>query len=363
MNFKKKNNQNKDYNDRYIYSYKKEEKPQETLNKPTTKKNMKKNLICYLGIVIFLIVGLAGSAMLYVYNKLDSINYKPIEDSENLFSEEDTNGLLKDKMILNIALFGIDRRSEAETKSRSDSSMILSIDSRRKKIKLTSLMRDVWTEIPGHKPNRLNVAIAHGGEKLAIQTIHKAFGVKIDRFATVDFESFKEIVDIIGGIDLSLSAKEAAYINGDIIYFKLPTPLLPVEDGTYHLDGHKTLSYSRARKVKTPEGLHDDFARTYRQRRVLSTIMNKMKTCNLPQILEIIEKTGPYISANFKKSEIMTLGKNALNYLSYTFEDFRLPTDDNTKEANINGASVIVIPDWKKARYDLAKFIYEDSVQ
>ena len=358
MNFRKKSNQNKDYNDRYIYSYNKKEN-QTGIPKDSTKNN-KKKWICSIGIAVFLIIGLVGSAMLYVYNKLDSINYKPVEDSSEISSDQDNSGLLQEKMILNVALFGIDRRTETDTKSRSDSSMILSIDSRRKKIKLTSLMRDIWTEIPGYKPNRLNVAIAHGGEKLAIQ---KTFGIKIDRYATVDFESFKEIVDIIGGIDLSLSAKEANYINGDLIYYKSSSALLPVQEGTYHLDGDKTLSYARARKIHTPEGLHDDFARTFRQRRVLSTIMNKMKKCNLPQILEVIEKSGPYISANFKKSEIMTLGKNALTYLDYSFEEFRLPTNDNTKEANIQGMSVIVIPDMKKARYDLAKFIYEDSVQ
>ncbi|MDQ5983122.1 MAG: Polyisoprenyl-teichoic acid--peptidoglycan teichoic acid transferase TagU [Eubacteriales bacterium SKADARSKE-1] len=360
FNFKKKGNQNKDYNDRYIYSYKEKTSGGENAS---TKKSNKKNWLCSLGIIIFLIIGLVGGAMLYVYNKLDSINYKPVEDTAELTSDSDNSGLLQEKMVLNVALFGIDRRSEAETKSRSDSSLILSIDSRRKKIKLTSLMRDIWTDIPGYKPNRLNVAIAHGGEKLAIQTIQKTFGIKIDRYATVDFESFKEIVDIIGGIDLSLSAKEAKYINGDLIYYKSASPLLPIEDGTYHLDGDKTLSYARARKVQTPEGLHDDFARTFRQRRVLSTIMNKMKKCSLPQVLEVIEKAGPYINANFKKSEIMSLGKNSLEYLDYTFEDFRLPTNDNTKEANIQGMSVIVIPDMKKARYDLAKFIYEDSIQ
>lgn len=317
-----------------------------------------------------LVVGLIGAGLIYAYSKLDSINYKPLDEQNGGQIEAGADGennddqnLLQESMVLNVALFGLDRRTADDNHSRSDSCMILSLDSRRKKIKLTSLMRDIWCEIPGRKPNRLNVAIAAGGENLAIKTIQKNFGIKIDRYATVDFESFKEIVDIIGGIDLSLSAKEAAYINGDLAYYKSKSERLPIKDGIYHLDGEKTLSYARARKVPTPEGLYDDFARTYRQRRVMLTIVEKMKKCSITKILAIVEKAGPYISTNLKKSEILNLSKNALTYLNYGFKEFRLPTDTNVKNQEINGMSVLVIPNKKQAQYDLAKFIYEDSVK
>lgn len=350
-----KNKENQNYNDKYIYSYSKSEKAKKSTINSLSKK------IYIAGIIICIIVGLIGTGLIYAYNKLDSINYNPI-DQETTLNSTEQDDLLQESMVLNIALFGIDRRSSNDNHSRSDSSMILSLDGRRKKIKLTSLMRDTWCEIPKHKSNRLNAAIAMGGESLAIKTIQKNFGIKIDRYATVDFESFKEIVDIIGGIDLSLSAKEAAYINGDLAYYKSSSERLPVADGTYHLDGEKTLSYARARKVATPEGLHDDFARTYRQRRVLSVIVEKMKTCNINQILAVIEKAGPYISTNLKKSEILSLSKNALTYLNYKVEEFRLPTNNNVKSQNIDGMSVLVIPNWNKVKYELAKFIYEDSI-
>lgn len=344
-------NSKQSYSDKYVYS---------CSNKKKFKRKTK-NRLFIIGIIISLIIGIIGSSLIYAYKKLDLINYKPLSEQET--SDTNPEDLLQESMVLNIALFGIDRRTSNDNHSRSDSSMILSLDGRRKKIKLTSLMRDTWVEIPGHNSNRLNTAIAFGGESLAIKTIQENFGIKIDRYATVDFESFKVIVDIIGGIDMSLSAKEAAYINGDLLYYKSNSELLPVADGVYHLDGEKTLSYSRARKVATPEGLHDDYARTYRQRRVLSIIVEKMKTCNLNQILNVIEKAGPYISTNLKKSEILSLSKNALTYLNYKIEDFRIPTNNNVKGQNINGMEVLIIPDKKKARYDLAKFIYEDSVK
>lgn len=348
---KKKNAGNKSQRDKYIYS-----------NSRGRKKRKKSFYI--VGLAISLIMGIIGSMLIYAYSKLDSIIYQPLDQIiESVSDTTDDTKLMQESMVLNLALFGLDRRTADDNHSRSDSCMILSLDSRRKKIKLLSLMRDIWCDIPGHKPNRLNVAIGIGGESLAIKTIQKNFGIKIDRYATVDFESFKEIVDIIGGIDLSLSAKEAKYINGDLAYYKSKSQPLPIADGTYHLDGEKTLSYARARKVATPEGLCDDFARTYRQRRVLSTIVDKMKKCNLAQVLAVIEKAGPYISTNLKKSEILNLGRNAKTYLNYSFEEFRLPTNDNFKGMNINGMAVLGIPNIKKAQYDLAKFIYEDSVK
>lgn len=333
------------------------------------KKLRKRKIIFACSIILSAIVGLIGSAMIYTYRMLDSLNYQPIQGG----GAEYVAGSACDPMILNVALFGVDRHEESDVHSRSDSILILSLDSRHKKIKLTSLMRDLWVHIPGYKDNRINAAIALGGESLAIKTIEQNFGIKIDRFCTVDFEGFKDIIDIIGGLDLEITAKEAHHINrllieldsafvqGGIKPFK--SPLLKEVDGMHHLNGAQSLQYARSRKVSTAEGLHDDYARTFRQRRVISLLINKFKSSSLPQILAVIEKAGPYVRTNLKKSEIMTLGKNALKYLQYEFVEFRIPQDGNFSGQNINGASVLVIDDLSRARYDLAKFIYEDSVK
>lgn len=342
-----KNVEKTEHDDRIIYS-------------SSGQKSKKRKIYAWL-VVALLFIGAVGSAVFYGYNKLNNINYKPLTDDAEMAAEGyGTSDLLQNAAVTNIALFGIDRRSSSDNNSRSDSSMILSIDNKNKKIKLTSLMRDTWVEVPGRKHGRLNSAIALGGEALAIKTIHKNFGIKIDRYATVDFESFKEIVDIIGGVELSLSAKEVAYINGDLAHVRSRSKRLPNAAGTYLLDGEKALSYARARKVATPEGLRDDFARTYRQRRLLSTIAAKMKTCSINRILSIIDKIGPYIVTDLKKSEILSIGKNALTYLNYAFEEFRLPSDNNVYGENIEGMAVLTIPDWNRARSDLTKFIYKD---
>lgn len=355
------------YDDKNIYSD--SSKKINTRSHIKTKKLRNKKIAFSFAIVFFVITGLIGSMLIYAYKMLDSLNYQPIEDTNS----EYIAGSAQDPMILNVALFGVDRHDETDIRSRSDSILILSLDSRHKKIKLTSLMRDMWVNIPGYKNNRINAAIALGGEPLAIKTIEHNFGIKIDRYCTVDFEGFKDIIDIIGGLDIEITAKEAHHINrllvelddafskGGLKPFK--SPLLKEIDGLQHLNGAQALQYARSRKVPTATGLHDDYARTFRQRKVISLVVNKFKTSSLPQILSIIEKAGPYINTNLKKNEIITLGKNSLKYLQYELTEFRLPQEGNFEGQNINGASVLVISDLNKARYELAKYIYEDSVK
>ena len=371
------NKKKSDYNDNFenfndrknIYSDSKHQRNTRSFKNSKIIRNRK--IIFSFAIIISIVVGLIGGAMIYAYKMLDSLNYQPIENNGG--SSEYVTGSAQDPMILNVALFGVDKHDEADIRSRSDSIMILSLDSRHKKIKLTSLMRDMWVPIPGYKDNRINTAIALGGEPLAIKTIEHNFGIKIDRFCTVDFEGFRDIIDIIGGLDIEITAKEAHHINrllielddalvkGGLKPFK--SPLLKEVDGVHHMNGAQALQYARSRKVPTAEGLHDDYARTFRQRRVISLVVDKFKSSSLPQLLSVIEKVGPYINTNLKKNEIITLSKNSVKYLKYDLAEFRLPQEGNFEGQNINGASVLVVSDMNKARYDLAKFIYEDSIK
>lgn len=363
-----------DYNDNFegsssrnIYSHSKHGGKSRVQLGAKTLRNRK--IILSFAIILSVLLGLLGGLFLYAYKMLDSINYQSFTSDGAEYIE----GSTQDPMVLNVALFGVDKHDEADSRSRSDSLMVLSLDSRRKKIKLTSIMRDLWVKIPGYRDNRINTAIALGGEELAIKTIAQNFGIKIDRFCTVDFEGFKDIIDIIGGLDIELTKQEAHHINQLLIEldeaFKrggiepFNSPLLKEVDGVQHLNGAQALQYARSRKVPTADGDHDDYARTLRQRKVLSLVVDKLKTSSLPQLLNVIEKAGPYINTNLKKNEIITLSKNSPKYLKYEVVEYRLPEDGNYEGRNINGASVLAIKDLNKARYNLAKFIYEDSVK
>ncbi len=196
----------------------------------------------------FVILGIVGGMMIYAYNTLHSFNYDDLGEGDNKKTEisydNDGDELINDNMILNIMLIGSDSMSTGDH-GRSDSLMVLSLDLRHKKIKVTSLMRDIWVKIPGQGNDRLNAAYAYGGPKLTIETIEKNFGIYIDRYAIVDFEGFSNIIDALGGIDLELSSAECAYINkysGDKHTLK--------GSGMKHLTGLQALHYSRDHSSK-----------------------------------------------------------------------------------------------------------------
>ena len=306
-----------------------------------------------LSLIFFLIVGTIGVGMIHGYNTLHSVHYDDTYYENGCTTAEEVaekDGLLNDNMVLNVLLIGSDSMSTGDH-GRSDSLLILSLNIRSKKIKITSLMRDTWVNIPGFGKDRLNASYAFGGPKLTIETIHKNFGVLIDRYACVDFEGFSKIIDSLGGIDIELTSKESAYINkysGDKNILK--------GSGVKHLTGLQALHHSRNRNSKG-----SDYDRTSRQREVIKAVLETLKKSNVAKITEMVTTLAPFITTNFKTSEISRLVANCMVYLSYPLEEFRIPTDNNVRDATYDQKMVLVINDIAKAKSDIKTFIYEDS--
>lgn len=356
-------------------------------NSGSKKRKLKKGIIVrnVVLIVLALLMAVSGSGFVYYYETLGSLNYSDTGDFENAgdFEEEDKKNpldydvdlnegsmnmdlsegeLLNDPMVLNILLFGADRNDG--TSSRSDTMIMLSIDNRHKKLKLTSFMRDLWVYIPGYGYSKLNHSYAYGGAKLSIETIEQNFGVNIDRYAIVDFASFKSIIDILGGIDIELSDEEIDYINWQSWKNNQVDTRYELTDsaGIVHLNGRQALWYARDRGDIDAGFSGSDFDRTDRQRKLLRTLANDMKSASLAQIISIVNEIGPLITTNLKKTEITTLVANSLTYLSYDMEEYRLPSDGNFEPAWHYEMSTLDIIDWETERINLATFIYEDLV-
>ena len=337
-------------------------------------------------LVLFLclIMGGVGGGLVVLYNTVNAIEYKSIDDNQNTSSshsslstgptELDLNSgeLLNDPMILNIMLFGEDSRKAGEEHGRSDTMIMLSIDNRHKKLKLTSFMRDTYVTIPGNNSvgepygeNKLNAAYTLGGPQLTIKTIESNFGINIDRYAVVDFKSFRNIIDILGGVDIELTSEEIDYINWQsYINNQVDTRNeLADEPGVVHLNGRQALWYARNRGDEEAGFSGDDFDRTSRQRNLLKIVMSDFKNANLTQIVSIVGEVGPMITTNLKKNEITTLVANSLTYLKYDMEEFRVPEDNVWQYGwTSDGQSIVEIIDWEQQRYDLAKFVFEESV-
>ena len=158
-----------------------------------------------IAIVVIFVAAVGGVAMLYVTNLLGQVNH--VDGTENTadvtglqavnatseggnnidLTGIDTN-VLSDDDIKNILIIGQDRREGETGRTRSDTMIICSINTKTNKIYLTSLMRDMYVPIPGYGANRINAAYVFGGMDLLDSVIEQDFGVKIDGNVEVDFD-------------------------------------------------------------------------------------------------------------------------------------------------------------------------------
>lgn len=340
-------------------------------------------------VLAFLLI-VSGSLCMVAYSYFSRINYVEIEDEiPSGYVERNTsdnkvhayNGeLLNDPMILNILLFGADTR-RGQVSGQSDTMILFSIDTRHKKLKMLSLMRDTYVEIPGYENNKINASFFYGGASLAVQTVQRNYGIKIDRYAVVGFTSFKNIIDTLGGIDIDLREEEIDYINWqswtnnqadtrdeiDISQFCFQEN----EDGDYvatvHLNGRQALWHARNRGQ---EGIcsGDDYTRTLRQRNVMSILIDRLKKSDFATIMSVIYEIGPMITTNLRTSEITKLAGNIMTYLKYDivaksapeYTSFGVDFYYDNLWINGYGLECIVIYDWDSFRRKVADFVFED---
>ena len=154
-------------------------------------------------LAVFLIIGIAGGGVLGYYDaRLEAAVGN--NQGKKLDSVEVSDDLTFNSDVLNILLVGSDHGAIKGDSGRSDSIMIATINFKTKELKLTSLMRDMYVEIPGHGHNKLNAAYAYGGVELLYQTIAENFNIKIDNYCVVDFKTFEKVINKVGGIEISL---------------------------------------------------------------------------------------------------------------------------------------------------------------
>jgi LCP family protein required for cell wall assembly len=224
--------------------------------------------------------------------------------------------------------------------------MLLSINKETKKISLTSIMRDIYVSIPGHGNNRLNAAYAFGQEELLKTVIEDYFGVRIDRYAQVNFYSFIDIIDAAGGVDIDIHANEISTINAYVQTLSdergTSLNLIEVDDdfdgGILHLDGTQALAYTRVRYVGD-----GDFERTKRQRNVMTALKESASKMNILELNSLLNKVLPLITTDLSEGECFSLLLNSASYMSYDFETNRIPIEGTYENARINGMAVITI--------------------
>ena len=228
----------------------------------------------------------------------------------------------RENYVANFLLMGIE---EIGGGGRTDSIMIASVNIKDNTVKLTSIMRDCYVSIPGYNNNKINAAFALGGEDLLVDTVEENFKIHIDGWASVNFESFEKIVNLLGGVDIELGKTEANYLN-TTNYISNPA-YRRVSAGWNTLNGNQALGYARVRKVVTLGGANNDYGRTVRQRRLLNSIFEKYKSKNLLELFTIMNDILPMIKTNLNSTQISDVLEQIIENNIRTIQEFRIPAD------------------------------------
>lgn len=314
--------------------------------------NLKK-LVIFLAV---LVIALPASVFGYVYYKLNSIHDSNINTGAlNDIKYQGKNG------ITNILLVGTDGRP-GEENVRSDAMMILTVDGVNKSLKLTSLARDSYVDIPDHGYQKLTHAYVYGQANLLIETIEDNFEIDIHNYVVVDFYSFMDIVDALGGVSVNVKESELKEVNkfipetynwntnsnkGSIQYIE--------SAGKQKLNGYQALSFSRIRKNDSA------MERDRRQREVIQALLSSIKSLPVTKYPGLIDTILPYVKTNMKPSEILGLGATILGFGNLDIKQIEFPIDDNIhSKGGIYGNSGWVLRFEKDTLPLLHDFIYND---
>jgi len=257
---------------------------------------------------------------------------------------DDGGNIQQDDDVVNILLIGQDRRA-GEGRQRSDAMILCTVNISAKTLTMTSFMRDMYVQIPGYSDNRINACYALGGMKLLDECLTKNFGVQIDGNIEVDFNGFMDVIDLMGGVDIYLTASEANYLNrrGNWDVDNSTAGQWSLYNGVNHLTGEQALAYSRIRYIG-----NGDFGRTDRQRTVLNALIDQSKNLSVKQLNKLLDQVLPLLTTDMDPfTEIPGYALKIFPIIGdLEIVTQRIPADGTYQDAWINDMAVLV-PDLK----------------
>lgn len=304
-------------------------------------------LLVSLFVLAVLIGGGIGKIRYTMDQTLNNLNRQEGIDLSNV----EVGDLEKSDKIINILLVGSDERKSWNEPGRSDSVMILTLDLKHRQVKLASLMRDMYLNIPGYGEDRFNAAFSYGGIELLYRTIAENFGISVQGYAVVDFSTFMDAVNKIGGVEITLTPEEYEYLIGA---YPTKKTIQKLKNGKNNMNGYQALAYCRIR-----QDAKGDFGRTQRQRNVLSSMFSKVKTMSLGEIRELAEVVLPGITTDLSNEEIISYIEKVLMMGTIKINQFRIPVDNAYTPQRIYGMEVLVV-DLEENRNRLHEFIEEE---
>lgn len=244
---------------------------------------------------------------------------------------------------LNVLIVGSDERS-TNRPWRSDVIMVAAVDFANREVGVVSFPRDLWVRIPTVGENRINTATFWGelnkypdggGIGLLADTIESNFGIRIDHHVKINFESFKDAVDALGGIDVVVDCPIRGSFPTEPGSSRLVYKTL--QPGTYHMDGFFALRYVRERKSTS------DVDRNRRQQRVLIALRNRAREVNvIPRLPALYDAMRSSIETDLGLTDILALGRLGIQIESENAHGFTIGFKETKSWVTPSGASVLL---------------------
>ncbi len=318
--------------------------------KRARKKRKKHRLLKAVAIMLVILTVFFGGFYFYGYSLIDKIKRTPLDTGDLGITTTNYEG------IKNIALLGLDTREDNKT-GRSDANVILTIDKKHKKLKLTSIARDTRVSIDGHSKDKLTHAYAFGKSQLAVKTLNQNFGLEITDYVTMNFFELARIIDYIGGVTIDVDDAEFKELNSYIIpttdFGDIACDYLK-SSGVQLLSGAQAVCYARIRHTD------GDIERGNRQKEVLTAMFAAVKGMNplkLPELASlVIEECETSLSTN----DIISLGLWAV-FSGPEFEQLSIPNDNIPSQGKTIGGAWCYVYDLEKARAEIKDFIFEEN--
>ena len=270
----------------------------------------------------------------------------------------------------------------SKTGQHTDGLMLVTVDDRAHRVMLTSFIRDMLIQRPDGKFGRINNIMdllspktkngidGKQGIQMLVDTINTHFDLRIEKFIVVDFKQVENIIDAVGGVDITVTNREASYLKNYSISSTSTTPAMG-SGGTYHFSGHAAVIYMRIRKRETAEYLHadgtfhsdnQDFGRTYRDRVVLASIAESLKDISYQDALKLLDVIlANTVYTNMTTDDLMDALDLAMQMRGIPVEHIRMPIDGTYEEFPYAGMATKQI-DFIKNRDALWDFLMDSFV-
>ncbi len=352
------------------------------------KKSVKKKLLVALSVLLVISIAL-GTVVFVKYKQIttppeniaqDTLTYDfdaqetvpETLESDPVFDMiyEDTAGSFKDSLkkwatnggqimydddVINVLCCGVDTRNPNAVAGLTDSIMIMSINTEKKTLTITSIMRDSFAYIVnpdgnGGTFNKINAAFPFYGVDGLIPAIENNFKIRIDGYALINFSLFKAAIDKLGGVTVPVQQYEANYVN--------KTYGLSVTAGdAVTLSGDEALAFCRSRNCDAD----GDVSRTRRQRQVILSILNECKDIKLSELDDYISTFLPYLQTSYSTADVIELGTRAITEAWPTYDVVQVVAPCEEARRGYSGSAWYWAVDYPLAAQTVQLAIYGES--